>query len=262
MGRDDLMTIFTTLHSAVDTAEQDTAAEIARLQAEIDRLTKALADCEGATPPPPEPPPTPQPGTWTNRPAKSTFSLAGKTWTVEAPPRADAFRLSSNGWLDANVRQGEVADTGRGRSEARTAYDSNTVRHIEYTVTLGASDAEYNIHGQAHPNNNTDNPSWSFNYEDGNLILSSSTGTQASIIERARFIGLYPTDEVRIKLDMKFGGSGYLKGSMTRGSVSVAFDRQNIPVGKDGQQWNFKLGTYRQTARSNYACVYRDIVIT
>jgi hypothetical protein len=253
------MTIFTTLHSAVDTAEQDTAAEIARLQAEIDRLTKALADCEASHP---EPPPS-DAGTWTNKPAKSTFSLAGKTWTVEAPPRADAFRLSSNGWLDANVRQDEVADVGRGRSEARTAYESTMVRHIEYTVVLGISDGEYNIHGQAHPNNATDNPSWSLNYQSGTLRLYTSTGTPSTIIERARMSGLAGGDEVRVKLDVKFGAAGYVKGSLTKGTTVVVFDKV-CPVGKDGQMWNTKLGTYRQSSvgRPNYACTYRDIVIT
>lgn len=254
------MTIFTTLRSAVDSAETETNAEIARLQAEVARLTTALAECEASHEPPPPPPPDTV--TWVNAAAGSKFMLAGKQWTVEAPPRIGACRVASDGQVAFTVQSGEVADVGRGRCEIRTAYDSDTVRHLEYTVKLGQSDGDYNITGQAHPNNNTENPSWSFNYQTGMLILASSQGTQTSIKERARFVGLVAGDEVTIKLDMKFGSNGYLKGSITKGSTSVVFDRQGIPVGRDGQQWNFKLGTYRQTARSNYACTYRDISIS
>lgn len=239
--------------------------EVIRQAEQLNHLdTRVTALEAGGTPVPPEP--VPPEITWTNVSAGTKFNLGGVQVAVEAPPRNDAFQKGSDGKsAHMTVRTGETADVGRGRCEFRTTEYNEHGKHVEFTVVVGQSEGSgndnYNVTSQYHPNNDTENPSASINYQMNKFTVQTSEGTGSSIKSHGS-LPVNAGDEVKVMWDVTFGTNGTLRCEM----YNVTTDEHELveyngPMGKAGRLHNFKAGTYRQTARSNYECTYTDIVI-
>lgn len=240
-------------------------AEVERQAAQLNALDARVTKLEEGGTTPPEPP---EDLDWQNADADSKVTIGGVACTVEAPPRDDSFQMTADGQnIHTSVRPGENSNVGRARSEFRTNQYTPNTKEVSFDVVVGQSYMDtigdhYNVHSQFHPNNDTENPSASINYQNAEFQLQTSEGTGSSIKTRAR-LPVKAGDRVHVDWRVTFGTSGRLYCKMhnlTTGEIRET-DLTGVPMGKAGRTHNFKAGTYRSQPDVAYECWYYGMTI-
>jgi hypothetical protein len=74
----------------------------------------------------------------------------------------------------------------------------------------GSGNDNYNVTSQYHPNNDTENPSASINYQMNKFTVQTSEGTGSSIKSHGS-LPVNAGDEVKVMWDVTFGTNGTLR---------------------------------------------------